>query len=108
MHKKRPTQTHKASKTQSKRANGIALATIQQRYKKVQVIDELASQTCLHRNHVDAVLDGLGVLIQRHLRPCAVGEFLLSGLVKITTSSRPAQEAYVGESTSASGGFTLQ
>ena len=75
------------------------MATIQQRYNKVQVIGELASQTGLHRNHVDAVLDKLVVLIHRHITPGAVGEFLLSGLVKITTSARPAQRAYVGKST---------
>jgi|TARA_B110000483_G_scaffold109464_1_gene133437 hypothetical protein len=91
--------TPKASKTQGKSAKGISLAPIQQRYNKIQVIDELASQTGLHRNHVDAVLDELVVLIHRHITPGAVGEFLLSGLVKITTSARPAQRAYVGKST---------
>ena len=89
----------KASKAQDKSAKRIALAPIQQRYNKIQVIDELASRTGLHRNHVEAVLDELGVLIHRHITSGAVGEFLLSGLLKITTSSRPAQEAYVGKST---------
>lgn len=37
-----------------------------------------------------------------------VGEFLVSGLVKITTSSRPSEGAYVGESAPAPGGFTLE
>ena len=108
MHNERPTRTPKAYKAQGKSAKGIALATIQQRYNKVQVIDELASQTGLHRNHVDAVLDKLVVLIHRHITPGAFGEFLLSGLVKITTRSRPSEEAYVGESTPAPGGFTLE
>ena len=97
--------TPKASKTQGKSAKGSALAPIQQRYNKIQVIDELASQTGLHRNHVDAVLDELGILIHRDLSTDAVGKFLLRGLVKITTSSHPAQEVSVGESASASGGY---
>jgi hypothetical protein len=91
-----PTETQstpasKVSTTQSKSAKGIALALIQQRYNKIQVIDELAFQADLHRNHFDMVLDELGVLIHRDLSTDAVGEFLLRGLVKITTSSLPAQ-----------------
>ena len=91
-----PTETQstpasKVSTTQSKSAKGMALALIQQRYNKIQVIDELAFQADLHRNHFDMVLDELGVLIHRDLSTDAVGEFLLRGLVKITTSSLPAQ-----------------
>jgi hypothetical protein len=99
------TQASKVSTTQNKSAKGTALVLIQQRYNKIQVIYELAFQAGLHRNHFDMVLDELGILIHRDLSTDAVGKFLLRGLVKITTSSHPAQEVSVGESASASGGY---
>lgn len=99
------TPASKVSTTQNKSAKVIALELIQQRYKKIQVIYELAFQAGLHRNHFDMVLDEVGVLIHRDLSADAVSKFLLRGLVKITTSSRPAQEVSVGKNASASGGY---
>jgi hypothetical protein len=39
------------------------------------------------------VLDELAVLISRHVKKRSVGEFVLAGLIKITTVKRPAKKA---------------
>ncbi len=93
------TQADYHSKQHRKRWLRESLEPITERYNKAQVIDELASVTGLQQMQVISVLDELKVLIQRHIQRDAIGEFLLSGLVKITTTERPPQKAYIGKST---------
>ena len=60
---------------------------------KAQLLSELSEATGLHRKDVAAVLDELGVLIERHVRKRAVGSFTLPGLLKIERVRKPARKA---------------
>jgi nucleoid DNA-binding protein len=72
------------------------LTAISQRYSKTEIINELAVNSGLNRKQVGTVLDELAILISRHVKKRAVGEFALAGLIKITTAKRPAKKATKG------------
>lgn len=72
------------------------LTAISQRYSKTEIINELAVNSGLNRKQVGTVLDELAILISRHIKKRAVGEFALAGLIKITTAKRPAKKATKG------------
>ncbi|MAY15640.1 MULTISPECIES: HU family DNA-binding protein [Oceanospirillaceae] len=66
---------------------------IAEKYSKTQLLNEIAETTGLARKDVNAVLEELTVLIERHVKKRAVGEFILPGLLKIKTIKKPAQKA---------------
>jgi nucleoid DNA-binding protein len=72
------------------------LTAISQRYSKTEIINELAINSGLNRKQVGTVIDELAILISRHVKKRAVGEFALAGLIKITTAKRPAKKATKG------------
>jgi nucleoid DNA-binding protein len=72
---------------------------ISERYNKIEIVNELAINSGLNRKQIDTVLDELCLLVQRHVKKRAVGEFILSGLVKITTVKKPAKKARKGINT---------
>ena len=45
---------------------------------------------------MNSVLDELAVIIERHIKKRAVGEFALPGLLKIKTVKKPAKKARKG------------
>ncbi|WP_414716379.1 MULTISPECIES: HU family DNA-binding protein [unclassified Thalassolituus] len=63
------------------------------KYSKTQIVNEIVENTGLTRKDVNAVMDELSVLIERHIKKRAVGEFTLPGLLKIKTIKKPAQKA---------------
>ena len=63
---------------------------------KSQVLAEIAENTGLGKKDVSAVLDELGVVIERHVKKRAVGQFTLPGLLKIKTVKKPATKAKKG------------
>ena len=63
---------------------------------KAQILAHLATQTGLTRAQVDSVLDELEVLVMRHVKKRAVGEFTLPGLLKIRSVKRPATKKRMG------------
>lgn len=63
---------------------------------KTRIISAIAETTDLSRGEVNAVLDALEVLIERHIKKRAVGEFTLPGLLKIKSVKRPASKARMG------------
>lgn len=69
---------------------------IKEKYTKMQIIDEIATNTELTRKQVKLVLEELEGLIERHVRKRAVGEFTLPGLMKIVTQRKPATKARKG------------
>ena len=71
-------------------------ASIKSKYSKTQILDQLAASTELSRKQVSAVLDGLSEIIGGHLKKNAVGEFVLPGLLKISTVRKPAVKARKG------------
>ena len=69
---------------------------IKDRYSKTQILDEIAASTELSRKQVAAVLDSLSDVIESHVKKNAVGEFVLPGLLKITSVRKPAVKARKG------------
>ena len=69
---------------------------IKDRFTKTQILDQIAASTELSRKQVAAVLDSLGDVIEAHLKKNAVGEFVLPGLLKISTLRKPATKARKG------------
>ncbi len=63
---------------------------------KSAMTDEIAGQTGLARKQVSSVLNELGVLIERHIKKGAVGQFTLPGLMKIEVRRKPATKARKG------------
>jgi nucleoid DNA-binding protein len=71
-------------------------AAITERFNKTQILTEIAEATELNKKQVQAVLDELSSVIERHIKKRAVGEFVLPGLLKINTISKPARKARKG------------
>ena len=69
---------------------------IKERYSKTQILDQIATETGLARKQVAAVLDSLNGVIGGHLDKRGVGEFVLPGLLKISTIKKPAVKARKG------------
>ena len=70
--------------------------TIKERFNKTQILDHIAASTALSRKQVAAVIDSLGDVIEAHVKKNAVGEFVLPGLLKISTVHKPASKAHKG------------
>ncbi|WP_257274968.1 MULTISPECIES: HU family DNA-binding protein [unclassified Endozoicomonas] len=71
-------------------------AAIKDKYSKTQILAEISESTGLSRKEVGAVLDELGILVERHIKKRGCGEFTLPGLLKIVTRKKPAQKAKKG------------
>ena len=66
---------------------------IHKRYTKTEILDEVANNTSLERREVDAVLNELGSIVERHIRKRAAREFILPGLLKIQAVKKAARPA---------------
>ena len=66
---------------------------IQKKYTKTEILNEIASNTDISKKDVAAVIEELTVLIERHVKKRAVGEFTLPGLLQIKSVVRPARPA---------------
>ena len=89
-----------AKKAPAKKAAAKAPAkkttAIKDRYNKTQIMTEIADNTGLSKKEVGAVFDELAELMERHVKKRACGEFVLPGLMKVTTVRKPAQKARKG------------
>ena len=63
---------------------------VKDKFSKTQILDHIAASTELSRKQVASVLDSLGDVIEAHVNKKAVGEFVLPGLLKISTIRKPA------------------
>ena len=63
---------------------------------KAAVLTELAQATDLTRAQVGAVLEGMELLIQRHIKKRSAGEFTIPGLVKIRKVRKAATRKRMG------------
>ena len=70
--------------------------TIKSKYTKTQIIGEIADNTGLSKKQVNGVIDELGGIIERHIKKSGAGEFVLPGLLKITTVRNPATKERKG------------
>ncbi len=63
---------------------------------KSAIIGEIALNTELTKKQVSAVLDELGILIERHIKKRSPGQFTLPGLMKIEVKKKQATKARKG------------
>lgn len=71
-------------------------AVVKERFSKTQILDQIATNTGLSRKQVSSVLDNLTEVIESHVNKRGVGEFVLPGLLKISTIKKPAVKARKG------------
>lgn len=82
-----------ASKTKATATAKRKAPAVQKKFTKTEILNEIATNTSLSKKEVASVLDELGVLIERHIKKRAVGEFTLPGLLKVKSVMRPARPA---------------
>jgi nucleoid DNA-binding protein len=63
---------------------------------KTQIVAELAEKTELSKKEINGVLEELGLVIERHVRKGAAGQFTLPGLMKVQVVRKPATKARKG------------
>ena len=90
---KRPAAKKKAP---AKKAAASKATAVNKKMTKTGILNEIAQNTDLSRKQVDAVLEELESLIERHIKKRAVGEFTLPGLLKVRSVKRPATKKRMG------------
>jgi nucleoid DNA-binding protein len=66
------------------------------RMSKSAIMDEIAGNTGLTKKQVSSVFGELSVVIERHIKKGAVGQFALPGLMKVEVKRKPATKARKG------------
>jgi len=63
---------------------------------KAAIMEQISQNTALSKKQVSAVFEELNVLIERHIKKGAVGQFTLPGLMKFEVKRKPATKARKG------------
>ena len=71
-------------------------AAVKKPMTKSAIMEEIAENTGLNKKQVSSVLDELAVLIERHIKKKAAGQFTLPGLMKVEVKRRLATKARKG------------
>lgn len=66
------------------------------KFNKTQILEHISASTGVGKKEVSAVLDGLAEVIELHVNKKSVGEFVLPGILKISTVKKPAVKARKG------------
>jgi nucleoid DNA-binding protein len=95
---KAPARGAKATpaKKPAEKGGGRRTGAITEGMTKAQLHTAIAEVVGLPKAQVDAVFDELVAIVGRHLSARGVGQFTLSGLLKITRAKKPATKARVG------------
>ncbi len=93
--KKAPAKKAPAKKAATKQP-ATKVKAISERYNKTQILNQIAENTELSKKQVQSVLDELSDIIEGHVKKRGCGEFVLPGLMKITTVKKPATKARKG------------
>lgn len=72
------------------------IKAVKERFTKTQILTQIAENTELSKKQVQSVLDELSDVIEGHVKKRAVGEFVLPGLLKVSTVKKPAKKARKG------------
>ena len=96
--KKAPAKKAAAKKAPAKKAPVAEkkIKAIKERFSKTQILTQIADETELTKKQVQSVLDSLSDVIEGHVKKRAVGEFVMPGLMKITTVKKAAKKARKG------------
>ena len=71
-------------------------SVIKDKLSKSQIVTMIAKDVDLTRKQVSDVMNSLDSLIERSLRKSGCGQFILPGMLKITTIKKPARKARKG------------
>ncbi|WP_027330801.1 HU family DNA-binding protein [Marinimicrobium agarilyticum] len=85
-----------AKKAATKQPAARKVKAITERYNKTQILNQIAENTELSKKQVQSVLDELSEIIEGHVKKRGCGEFVMPGLLKITTVKKPATKARKG------------
>lgn len=66
------------------------------KFNKTQILEHISASTGVSKKEVSAVLESLGEVIQLHVNKKSIGEFVLPGILKISTVKKPAVKARKG------------
>ncbi|MBT4520160.1 MAG: integration host factor [Halieaceae bacterium] len=98
--KKAPAKKAPAKKAPAKKAAAAAPAkkatALKAKLTKSQIMASIADSTGLTKKQVGAVMGELETLVERSIKKRSVGEFILPGLMKVTTVKKPARKARKG------------
>jgi len=94
--KKAPAKKTAAKKAPAKVVPEKKIKAVKERYTKTQILAQISENTELSKKQVTSVLDELTDIIEGHIKKRAAGEFVLPGLMKITTVKKPAKKARKG------------
>lgn len=87
----------KTAKTAVKAApKKMVMPSVKEPLTKSGIIKGLMDMTCLPKKDISAVLEGLGTLIELHVKNRGPGKFVMPGLMKITVVKKPATPARKG------------
>jgi nucleoid DNA-binding protein len=87
----------KASKKRAvKKQPARKVTAVREPMTKSAMMSELAENSGLTRKQVSLVLDEMAILIERHIKKRAPGQFTLPGLMKIEVKRKPATKARKG------------
>lgn len=85
-----------AKKKATSKKKAAAATTVKKAPTKTEILNHIAGDTELTRKDVQAVLDSLGGLIEKNLKPRGPGFFTVPGLMKIKVVKRPATKKRKG------------
>jgi len=83
--------------TTAKKAPIPKLPTPEAPYKKTELFKALAEHTSLGKREVQTVLETLQTIMKLHLSKKGPGQFVLPGMFKMTTITKPATKARTGK-----------
>lgn len=69
---------------------------IKARYTQTQILNEIAEKTSLSKRQIKEVLGELEIIMARHIKKGAAGQFVMPGLFKVTTVRKKATKARKG------------
>lgn len=73
-----------------------AKKSTESKFNKTQILEHISASSGVSKKEVAAVLDSLAEVIQLHVNKKSVGEFVLPGILKISTVKKPAVKARKG------------
>ena len=89
-------QKKKAKKAAAKKAPARKVPAVKAPMKKTAILNEITTNTGLTKKQVASVMEELEILIERHIKKKAAGQFILPGLMKIEVKRKPATRARKG------------
>ncbi len=74
----------------------MVMPSVKEPLTKSGILKGLMDMTCLAKKDITSVLEGLGTLIELHVKGRGPGKFVMPGLMKITVVKKPAMPARKG------------